>query len=279
MDLKNYLDKTGLAQVWGKMSDIFVRKEHKTGSDSQYKVLSDNNLTDELLDKINNAGDSSFGGSYNQLTNKPSIEGHELQGGNQSAESLGLATPATVTGATADMATKTWVQGLGYQSEQNVQDAIQNATSDMATKTYVESKGYQTSEQVQQAVTSGTAGMATQTWVEGRNYQTGAEVTEAINSAVASTYTAKGSVAFADLPELTSAKVGDVYNVTDGFTTDANFVEGAGNEYQAGTNVVAVNDSDNKKWDVLSGFVDLDGYVQDSDLQPIDSTYIEETCI
>lgn len=35
--------------------------------------LSHNDLTDELLTKINNAGNSSFTGDYNDLTNKPDI--------------------------------------------------------------------------------------------------------------------------------------------------------------------------------------------------------------
>ncbi len=58
----NYLDKIGLTKFWTKIKEKFVTKEHKTGSDSEYKVLSDNNLTDELLEKLQNAGNSSFSG-------------------------------------------------------------------------------------------------------------------------------------------------------------------------------------------------------------------------
>jgi len=74
-----------------------VDKELKTGSTTAYKVLSDNNLTDALVTKINNAGTSSFNGSYKNLTDKPSIEGHEVVGGNQTAASLGLATSGQIT--------------------------------------------------------------------------------------------------------------------------------------------------------------------------------------
>lgn len=76
-----------------------VDKEFKTGSSSDYKVLSDNNLTDELVTKINNAGDSSFSGNYNDLTNKPDLS--------------------------------------VYATTQNMNSAISTATTDMATKTYV----------------------------------------------------------------------------------------------------------------------------------------------
>lgn len=68
------VDNNGLLYFWNKIKTLLsnkVDKELKTGSASAYKVLSDNNLTDELLAKINNAGDSSFTGSYNDLSNVP----------------------------------------------------------------------------------------------------------------------------------------------------------------------------------------------------------------
>ena len=59
---------------------------------------------------------------------------------------------------------------------------------------------------------------------------------------------------------------GSVYNITDELTTDDNFVEGAGKTYPAGTNVVLVEPSPGvRKWDVLSGSVDLSGYVAKAD--------------
>ena len=69
----DYLNKTGLTNLWAKIKEKFVLKEHKTGSSSEYKVLSDNNLTDDLKQKILNAGDSTFDGQYTSLTGKPSI--------------------------------------------------------------------------------------------------------------------------------------------------------------------------------------------------------------
>lgn len=82
----------------------------------------------------------------------------------------------------------------------------------------------------------------------------GDEIDSAVSTAVAGVYTVKGSVAFADLPA--SPTVGDVYNVTDAFETTESFVEGAGVEYGAGTNVVYTDSG----WDVLAGLVDLSGY-------------------
>jgi hypothetical protein len=63
----------------------------------------------------------------------------------------------------------------------------------------------------------------------------------ALQNALSMTYKAKGSVAFANLPAtLTSSMLGWVYNIYDDFTTDARFVEGAGNEYFAGENIAVV---------------------------------------
>lgn len=55
-------------------------------------------------------------------------------------------------------------------------------------------------------------------------------------------YVFRGSVTFANLPStLLKSMVGYVYNVSDQFTTDARFVEGAGKKYAAGTNVAVAD--------------------------------------
>ena len=92
-------------------------------------------------------------------------------------------------------------------------------------------------------------------------FQTDSQVNSAINAKISSVYKPGGSLAFASLPELAAGVLGMVYNVTDAFTTTADFVEGAGKKYPAGTNVVVVDaGSSSYKFDVLAGFVDLSGY-------------------
>lgn len=59
-----------------------------------------------------------------------------------------------------------------------------------------------------------------------------------------------GTIAFASLPALTSVTAGDMYNISDEFTTTADFKEGAGNVVPAGANVYKTSDG---KWDVLAG--------------------------
>ena len=92
------------------------------------------------------------------------------------------------------------------------------------------------------------------------NYDTSTEVDEKIAAKISSTYKAAGSTAFAALPALSAAIEGNVYNISDEFTTDDNFVEAAGTKYPAGTNIVCIKVGEAYKWDVLAGFVDLSAY-------------------
>lgn len=85
---------------------------------------------------------------------------------------------------------------------------------------------------------------------------TNAYTKDEINAKISAVYKPAGSVAFAELPSLSESILGNVYNVTDAFTTTANFVEDAGNKHPKGTNVVVVKVGDAYKYDVLSGYVE-----------------------
>lgn len=109
---------------------------------------------------------------------------------------------------------------------------------------------------------------------------TDAYTKEQVDAKVSATYKPAGSAASVSaLGVLTAANEGKVYNMSAAFTTTANFVEGAGKTYPAGTNVVIINTATSGaavyKYDVLSGLVDLSGYVQDSDLVPISNAEID----
>lgn len=83
-----------------------------------------------------------------------------------------------------------------------------------------------------------------------------------VNNKVSTVYKPQGSVLFSSLVVglLIEANSGFVYNITDAFTTNENFVEGAGKSHSAGTNVVIIEHSGNYKFDVLGGTVDLTPY-------------------
>lgn len=98
-----------------------------------------------------------------------------------------------------------------------------------------------------------------------------------LKSNISAVYRPAGSVQFASLPEPSEAALGKVYNVTDGFTTTDKFVEGAGKTYPSGTNVVIIMVGEaSYMYDVLSGFVDLSGYIKSSELVEITSADIDK---
>lgn len=89
--LTNLIDKDLLAAFKGQADEAYVAQEFKTGSTTVKKVLSDNNLTDGLVAKINAAGESDFSGAYADLAGKPTINGHEVAGALTAAGSSGTA--------------------------------------------------------------------------------------------------------------------------------------------------------------------------------------------
>lgn len=92
-------------------------------------------------------------------------------------------------------------------------------------------------------------------------YQTKSEVAAEIKSQISGAYKPQGAIAFANLPALSANIEGYVYNITDAFTTTADFIEGAGHSHPAGTNVVCVEHGTGVyKWDCLTGAVDLSAY-------------------
>lgn len=96
-----------------------------------------------------------------------------------------------------------------------------------------------------------------------QNFQTKTQVDDAIAAKISAAYKAAGTVAAPDFTKLTTENEGNVYNVSAQFNTDStHFVEGVDKKYPAGTNIVIVADGEGYKYDVLSGFVDLAGYVQ-----------------
>lgn len=86
-------------------------------------------------------------------------------------------------------------------------------------------------------------------------------------SSLGSVYTTKGSCTAAQLKALTSAKAGDVWNITDAISID-------GKAYPAGVNVVcvtafsaAIDPATTKNWDALQGVQDLTPYAKKSEIE------------
>lgn len=80
-----YASKNTILYFWQKIKALLNNKVDKADG----MGLSHNDLTDELVTKINNAGDSSFTGAYGDLTGKPKINNVELGAAN-SLSDLGI---------------------------------------------------------------------------------------------------------------------------------------------------------------------------------------------
>lgn len=94
-------------------------------------------------------------------------------------------------------------------------------------------------------------------------------------SALGSVYTTKGSCTAAQLKALTSAKAGDVWNITDVISID-------GKAYPAGVNVVcvtafsaAIDPATTKNWDALQGLQDLTSYAKKSEIEDTAVAYVK----
>lgn len=92
-----------------------------------------------------------------------------------------------------------------------------------------------------------------------------------LNTKISSVYKPKGSITSSELLALTidESMTGFVYNLSDELTSDERFLDGSGKTYPVGTNVaiIEVEGSDNTvvyKFDILSGIIDLNGYLKKS---------------
>lgn len=159
----------------------------------------------------------------------------------------------TVIGTSSDASTAITIYGTRkYAAEQ-------------ATAAQTAANSY-TDGQIAQAKTDliGT-GDATSTTIKGAVAESKTYADTQIAAKIGSVYKPAGSIAFEDLPTPAASLLGNVYNVTNAFTADAEFITGEqGTQYPAGTNVVVVEVEDAYYYDALTGIVDLSSYATQS---------------
>lgn len=130
--MAKFLNDNGLLYVWQKIKVLLEKKVDKV----EGKGLSTNDLTNELLEKINSSGSSSFSGSYTDLTNKPTLNGVQINGA-MTAQDLGLqpkgdyanASHTHVKSQITDFPTglSEFTNDTGFQNSAQVQSAINSA--------------------------------------------------------------------------------------------------------------------------------------------------------
>lgn len=123
----------------------------------------------------------------------------------------------------------------------------------------------------------------------GAGYQTATDVNNAIDAKLQAYIKPKGSLAFANLPTPSSANLGWMWNMSDGFTIDNRFEEyeqGVTKTYPKGTNVYVIESSPAEgstpavyKFDVYQGFIDLSGYATKDDVETLTTLEIQNICV
>lgn len=145
-------------------------------------------------------------------------------------------------------------------AETTANTALQTANTANATATTADTKATTADTKATNALSSASTANTKATQAE-------ATANEALQKANASATALRfmgNLTTIASLPTPSATTLGEVYNITDAFTTTSSFLLGAGREYPAGTNVAIVQkqtgDTVEYYYDALSGLVDLSGY-------------------
>lgn len=89
-----------------------------------------------------------------------------------------------------------------------------------------------------------------------------------------------GSKTFTELGAPTEAQLGNIYNITDDFTSNSYFIDGSGKSYQAGTNVYCIVTTDPLTeestywWDIFAASIDLSDYLTKTEAA---ETYVKDS--
>lgn len=116
--------------------------------------------------------------------------------------------------------------------------------------TKAEASQQQTAESAIKAQSYAVGGTGSREGEDSDNAKYYYEQVKDVSEAVKGGLQPRGTVAFADLPQLADCVVGWMFNISDEFTTTDDFKEGAGNTVPAGANIYKTSDG---KWDVLAG--------------------------
>lgn len=285
--MAKFLDQNGLLYLWQKIVNKFVAKE--TG-----KGLSTNDFTTDLKNKLDGiaAGAqvnvkpdwNASAGNAAEILNKPTIPSKTSDLQNDSGfiteaqvpeGAVASDTVPKMNGAAAIGTETAFARGDHVHpsdtTKANVSDVYTKI--EVYTKTEIDGKGFLTEHQD----ISNKADKATSL--------AGYGITDAytkleIDGKLSSVYKPAGNIHFIDLPEPSASNLGYVYSMLEAFTTDDRFVASEPTSYPIGTNVVVVavyNDGvTNYLFDVLSGFVDLSGYLKKTDMVAITNQEIDE---
>jgi hypothetical protein len=187
----------------------------------------------ESKNQAKNATDYAISASANATAAKKSADSASESASNASA-SAKTATDAATSASTSE-----------NNARVSANSASASASSASTSETNAKKSADSASTSANNASTSASNASTSET--NAKKYY---EQTKSISESFAGTLRPKGTVTFANLPSVSLAETGDMYNVSDEFTTTTDFAEGAGNTIPLGSNVYKNSDG---KWDVLAG--------------------------
>lgn len=200
----------------GEAPGYYLKLANMTG-DSTHRTITD-------LERTAWNAKSDFSGSFNDLTDKPIID-----------EALSVAsTNAVQNKAVAEFADSMTTAIDEVLAEVDKKSDFSGSYNDLTNKPTIPTNNSQLAN--------------------GAGYQTETQVNNLIKTAVAKVVTYGESLAFASLTgKNVAANAYLMYNITDEFTTTADFKEGAGKKCPAGTNVVVVPNGSGYVFDLFYG--------------------------
>lgn len=261
--MAKFLDKDGLTHFWSKIKTLLAGKSDTTHSHSELNNDLAVNGGLYVQSDLNVDGDFLVGGQRYADLFAEAYHSHDEYFTNTQAQALSNELNTAIDGKADSDHTHSAAStsAAGFMTAAMVTKLNGIATG--ATKVSVDASLSTTSTNPVQNKVIATNINALNTFMNTTVPNTYAKKTD-----ISTAYKACGSVSA--VPSLAAEYiVGDVLNVTAAFTTTADFVEGAGKKYPAGTNIVKVNVNSAEKWDVLAGFVDLSSYATNSDISDL----------
>lgn len=156
---------------------------------------------------------------------------------------------------------------LAQNTENKASSAETTANTALQTANTANEKATTADTKATSADTKATNALSSASTANTKATQAEATANEALQKANASATALRfmgNLTTIASLPAPSATTLGEVYNITDAFTTTSSFLLGAGREYPAGTNVAIVQKQTGATveyyYDALSGLVDLSGY-------------------
>ena len=216
------------------------------------------NIINEVLIKIGDA--KVYAQNAEEYMNK-SLEysNNSKASATNSANSASAAKTSETNSKTSETNAKTYSENAKI-SEANAKES-ENASESYASSALSSSQIATTkaSEADTSAINaSNSASVATTAATNAQNYAVGStdsakyyyEQAKTISESFSGALRPMGTVTFANLPSLSIATEGDMYNISDEFTTTSDFKEGSGSIISSGSNVYKTFDG---KWDILAG--------------------------